>query len=178
MNNINISHIKKLISPYELKNELNLTYSNKLFINNSRTIINNILNNSDNRKLIIIGPCSVHNYEECIEYGKHIKEYSSKFKNLFIILRLYFEKPRTIKGWKGYLYDPLLDGSTKIEEGLYKTRKLLLEITNMEIPIATEFLDTISPQYIDDLISWGCIGARTVESQLHRQLASCLSMSI
>ena len=98
--------------------------------------------------------------------------------NLFIVLRLYFEKPRTIKGWKGFLYDPLLDGSNNIQLGLYKTRELLLEITNMGIPIATEFLDTISPQYIDDLISWGCIGARTVESQLHRQLASGLSMPI
>lgn len=178
MNNININSLKKLNTPYELKNELNLTYKNRLVIEKNRLIINNILNNTDNRKIIIIGPCSVHNYEQCLDYAKEIKKYMDKFNNLFIVLRLYFEKPRTIKGWKGFLYDPLLDGSNNIQLGLYKTRELLLEITNMGIPIATEFLDTICPQYIDDLISWGCIGARTVESQLHRQLASGLSMSI
>ena len=102
----------------------------------------------------------------------------NEFPNLYIVIRLYFEKPRTINGWKGFLYDPELDNSNRIDCGLIKTRKLLIEITKMRIPIATEFLDTIIPQYIDDLISWGCIGARTVESQLHRQLASGLSMSI
>ena len=102
----------------------------------------------------------------------------SEFDNLYIVIRIYLEKPRTIAGWKGFLYDPELDESNNIMLGLEKSRKLLIEITKMRIPIATEFLDTIIPQYIDDLISWGCIGARTVESQLHRQLASGLSMSI
>jgi 3-deoxy-7-phosphoheptulonate synthase len=178
MDNINISSIQKLCSPYELKNKLNLSYENKLFIEQSRKNIINILNNKNQKKLIIVGPCSVHNIEECINYAEELKKHINKYNNLYIILRLYFEKPRTIKGWKGYLYDPYLDGTNKIDIGLYNTRKLLLDITTMKIPIATEFLDTISPQYIDDLISWGCIGARTVESQLHRQLASGLSMPI
>ena len=130
------------------------------------------------KKIIIVGPCSIHNYEECLNYAKELKKNINNFSNLYIVIRLYFEKPRTINGWKGFLYDPELNSSNKIDEGLIKTRKLLIEITKMRIPIATEFLDTIIPQYIDDLISWGCIGARTVESQLHRQLASGLSMAI
>jgi len=178
MDNINIGSIKKLCSPYELKNKLSLSYKNKLFIEQSRKNIINILNNKNQKKIIIVGPCSVHNIEECFSYAVELKKHIDKYNNLYIILRLYFEKPRTIKGWKGYLYDPYLDGTNKIDIGLYNTRKLLLDITTIEIPIATEFLDTISPQYIDDLISWGCIGARTVESQLHRQLASGLSMPI
>ena len=179
MNNINISYIEKLDSPYEIKNKLNLTYEDMLFIEKSRKDLEEILiNNNKNKIIIIVGQCSIHNYEECLEYAKFIKESIEKYKNLFIIMRLYFEKPRTIKGWKGYLYDPDLDNTNDIKKGIYNTRKLLLEITKMKIPIATEFLDTIIPQYIDDLITWGCIGARTVESQLHRQLASGLSMAI
>lgn len=178
MNNINVESINKLKSPYKIKNTYNINYDDILFINNSRNIINNILNGSINKKLIIVGPCSIHNYEECLIYAKFIKEYMYEFQNIFIVIRLYFEKPRTIKGWKGFLYDPNLDNSNDISKGLILTRKLLIEITKMRIPIATEFLDTIIPQYIDDLISFGCIGARTVESQLHRQLASGLSMAI
>ena len=178
MNNINVKSINKLKSPYKIKNTYNINYDDILFINNSRNTINNILNGTVNKKLIIVGPCSIHNYEECLIYAKFIKNYMSEFPNIFIVIRLYFEKPRTIKGWKGFLYDPDLDNSNDISKGLLLTRKLLIEITKMKIPIATEFLDTIIPQYIDDLISFGCIGARTVESQLHRQLASGLSMAI
>jgi 3-deoxy-7-phosphoheptulonate synthase len=178
MNNININSIKKLKTPYEIKNEYNICYEDTLFINNSRSIINNILCSKNKKKLIIVGPCSIHNYEECLIYAKELKNRMNEFPNLYIVIRLYFEKPRTINGWKGFLYDPELNGSNKIDNGLIQTRKLLIEITKMRIPIATEFLDTIIPQYIDDLISWGCIGARTVESQLHRQLASGLSMAI
>ena len=181
MNNINISSLEKLNTPYNIKNELNISYDDFIFIQKSRNKINEYLNNTNNinNKLVIfVGPCSVHNYEECIEYAKFIKKSIEKYKNLYIVMRLYFEKPRTTKGWKGYLYDPLLDNSNNIKLGIYNTRKLLIEITKMRIPIATEFLDTIIPQYIDDLITWGCIGARTVESQLHRQLASGLSMFI
>ena len=178
MNNININSIIKLKTPYEIKNEYNISYEDTLFINNSRSIINNILCSKNKKKLIIVGPCSIHNYEECLIYAKELKNKMNEFPNLYIVIRLYFEKPRTINGWKGFLYDPELNGSNKIDNGLIQTRKLLIEITKMRIPIATEFLDTIIPQYIDDLISWGCIGARTVESQLHRQLASGLSMAI
>ena len=184
MNNININSLEKLSSPYDIKNNLNIIYEDSIFIQESRTNINKYLNknnsnnNLDNKLVLFVGPCSIHNYDECIEYAKFIKKSIKKYKNLFIVMRLYFEKPRTIKGWKGYLYDPLLDNSNNIKFGIYNTRKLLIEITKMRIPIATEFLDTIIPQYIDDLITWGCIGARTVESQLHRQLASGLSMFI
>jgi 3-deoxy-7-phosphoheptulonate synthase len=178
MNNINVDSITKLETPYEIKNTYNINYDDILFINNSRTIINNIIIGKNKKKMIIVGPCSIHNYEECIKYAEFIKKCIIDFPNIFIVIRLYFEKPRTVMGWKGYLYDPDLDNSNNIGKGLIETRKLLIEITKMRIPIATEFLDTIIPQYIDDLISFGCIGARTVESQLHRQLASGLSMAI
>lgn len=178
MNNINIESIKKLETPYEIKNNYNINYDDILFINESRNTINNIINGNSNKKIIIVGPCSIHDYHQCITYAKFIQKCISEFSNIFIVIRLYFEKPRTIKGWKGFLYDPDLDNTNDISKGLIMTRKLLIEITKMRIPIATEFLDTIIPQYIDDLISWGCIGARTVESQLHRQLASGLSMAI
>ena len=178
MNNININSIKKLRTPYEIKNEYNIDYEDTLFINNCRSTINNILCGKSKKKIVIVGPCSIHNYTECINYAKELKTKMNDFSNLYIVIRLYFEKPRTINGWKGFLYDPELNSSNKIDNGLIETRKLLIKITQMRIPIATEFLDTIIPQYIDDLISWGCIGARTVESQLHRQLASGLSMGI
>ena len=181
MNNINVKYLEKLITPYDIKNELNITYEDGLFIEKSRNTLNKYLNNSnssDNKLVMFVGPCSVHNYDECLEYAKFIKKSIEKYENLFIVMRLYFEKPRTTKGWKGYLYDPTLDNSNNIKLGIHNTRKLLIEITKMRVPIATEFLDTIIPQYIDDLITWGCIGARTVESQLHRQLASGLSMFI
>jgi len=178
MNNINIESIKKLVTPYELKNELNLKYEDRQFIENSRIEINNIINDKSNKMLVIVGPCSIHKYEECIEYAKKLKDVTEEFVNIYIVIRLYVEKPRTINGWKGFLYDPDLNETNNISKGLEMTRKLLIEITRLKLPIATEFLDTIIPQYIDDLISWGCIGARTVESQLHRQLASGLSISI
>jgi len=178
MNNININSINKLNTPYEIKNSYNINYDDILFINKSRSIINDIISGKNNKKIIIVGPCSIHDYHQCITYAKFIKKCKEEFSNIFIVIRLYFEKPRTVKGWKGFLYDPYLDNTNNISNGLIMTRQLLIEITKMRIPIATEFLDTIIPQYIDDLISWGCIGARTVESQLHRQLASGLSMAI
>tara|TARA_Y100000768_G_scaffold96675_2_gene70419 strand:- start:3488 stop:4519 length:1032 start_codon:yes stop_codon:yes gene_type:complete len=178
MNNINIECLRKLDTPYNIKNKYNVKYDDILFINNTRNTISSILKGQNKKKLVIVGPCSIHDYELCIDYAKRLKDVMSNCENLFIVLRMYFEKPRTIAGWKGYLYDPNLDGSNNIEEGLVLVRKLLLEVTRMRIPIATEFLDTIIPQYIDDLISFGCIGARTTESQLHRQLASGLSMPI
>ena len=176
--NINISKIDELITPCDLKSCHNISHDDELFIASSRNTIINIMNKNINKKIIIVGPCSIHNYKQTLDYAKFLKVIQSKYTNLFIVMRVYFEKPRTVNGWKGFLYDPDLDESNKIDKGLKLTRKILVELTKMRIPIATEFLDTIIPQYIDDIISWGCIGARTSESQLHRQLSSGLSIPI
>jgi 3-deoxy-7-phosphoheptulonate synthase len=179
MQNINIHKIDEITTPEQLKNKFKQTELNFNFIQNSRKTITDILNGKDKRKIVIVGPCSIHDYQLTITYTNFLKTIQTKFeKNIFIVMRMYFEKPRTINGWKGFIYDPFINETNNIEEGLNKTRQLLLEVTNMEIPIGTEFLDTIIPQYIDDLITWGCIGARTTESQLHRQLASGMSMPI
>ena len=176
--NLNIDSIDSIF-PYSIKNDIPVSQELTNKIINWRNITSKIISGEDNRLITIVGPCSIHDPQAAIEYAKYLIKMKDRFKDqLFIVISLYFEKPRTINGWKGFLYDPDLNSSNKIDEGLIKTRKLLIEITKMRIPIATEFLDTIIPQYIDDLISWGCIGARTVESQLHRQLASGLSMPI
>ena len=120
MNNININSIRKLPTPYEIKNNYNISYEDTLFINNCRSTINNILSNKNNKKLIVVGPCSIHNYEDCLEYAKSIKQYMTEFQNIYIVMRVYFEKPRTINGWKGFLYDPELDGSNKIDVELFR----------------------------------------------------------
>ena len=133
MNNINVNSIKKLKTPYEIKNEFNINYEDTLFINNCRSTINNILCGKSKKKIIIVGPCSIHNYEECLNYAKELKKNINNFSNLYIVIRLYFEKPRTINGWKGFLYDPELNSSNKIDEGLIKTRKLLIEIISILI---------------------------------------------
>ncbi|MEM4331066.1 MAG: 3-deoxy-7-phosphoheptulonate synthase, partial [Candidatus Pacearchaeota archaeon] len=146
---------------------------------NYRKTIKNILEKKDKRKLVICGPCSIHNLEEGIIYAKKLKEISEEVKeSLFVIMRTYLEKPRTTVGWKGFLYDPYLDGTNKIIEGIEKGRKFLKEVNEIGLPCAYEFLRTDTPQYLADLISWGAIGARTTESQPHRELASGLSMPI
>jgi 3-deoxy-7-phosphoheptulonate synthase len=168
----------KTISPLPTPKEIieNSELIDKEFINKSRKTIENILSGEDKRLLVVVGPCSIHNYSEALKYAKKLKEI--KTENLFIVMRVYFEKPRTCLGWKGFIYDPYLDDSNKISEGILLARELLIEITKMEIPIGLEFLDTITPQYLADLVSWGAIGARTTESQIHRQLASGLSMPV
>lgn len=180
MSNTRITKLERLPSPNkvaELCGEVNLS-----FVEESRKTIESILNKTDeqNRMLCIVGPCSIHNYEQAIEYAKKLKEFreSANASNFFIVMRVYFEKPRTTVGWKGFIYDPHLDETNDIEYGLINARKLLIELTNMKIPVGVEFLDTITPQYLADLVSWGAIGARTVESQIHRQLASGLSMPV
>ncbi len=173
----NILQTKNIPTPNEIINYFKLTKEDDDFINESRKIIQNILIGEDNRLLVIVGPCSIHDIDQAIEYANYLKT-QQEFNNLFIVMRVYFEKPRSRHGWKGFVYDPNLDESFDIASGLLKARKLLYTITQLRIPIACEFLDTITPQYFADLVSWGAIGARTSESQIHRQLASGLSMPI
>ncbi len=145
----------------------------------SRRQIENILVGKDNRLLAIVGPCSVHDTEAAIDYAKRLSEVQDKYKDeLFIVMRTYFEKPRTVVGWKGLVTDPNLDGSYALEAGLHKARKLLLDINKLGLATATEFLDMVTGQYIADLITWGAIGARTTESQIHREMASALSCPV
>lgn len=171
--------MESLPSYKQLKSSFPVSPSSLSFIEESRQTIRNILQGTDSRKLLIIGPCSIHERASALEFGEKIyslaKEVSSHF---FLIMRVYCEKPRTAQGWKGFLYDPHLDGSHVIHWGLEQTRKLLLELTEMEVPAATEFMDPLTAYYYDDLITWGSIGARTSSSQIHRNLASSLSMPI
>ena len=176
MKNVRISSIDRITTPEQLAEELSISDDLAAFVQKSRETISDILHGRDKRLLIICGPCSIHNVEQAIEYGKRLKEL--RFSNLFIVMRVYFEKPRTTTGWKGLIYDPDLDDSSNIQRGIRLARQTLLELTRLHIPTAVEFLDLVTPQYLADLVSWGAIGARTSESQLHRQLASGLSMPI
>lgn len=148
-------------------------------ITDTRNAIHNIVHQKDKRLLVVMGPCSIHDTAAALEYARKLKATREQYKNeLEIIMRVYFEKPRTTVGWKGLINDPYLDGSFRINEGLRMARELLVQINQMGLPAGSEFLDVISPQYIGDLISWGAIGARTTESQIHRELASGLSAPI
>lgn len=148
-------------------------------ITQTRHNIHNIMNGQDDRLLVVIGPCSIHDPAAALEYAARLKKMRELYKDsLEIVMRVYFEKPRTTVGWKGLINDPYLDGSFRIDEGLRIARQLLIEINRMGLPAGSEFLDVISPQYIADLISWGAIGARTTESQVHRELASGISAPI
>ena len=176
---LRIIETQELSTPDEVRKELFVTEAAANTILNSRKTIENILDEKDDRIFVVIGPCSIHDPIAAMEYAKKLKKISEKVSdNLFIIMRVYFEKPRTTIGWKGLINDPMLDGSFKINEGVRIGRKLLLDIVNLEMPTGTEYLDLISPQYIADIISWGAIGARTTESQCHRELASGLSCPI
>ena len=176
---LRIIETQELSTPEEVRKELPVLDTSAKMIMDSRKIIENILEEKDDRIFIVIGPCSIHDPIAAMDYAKRLKKISSKLsKNLFIIMRVYFEKPRTTIGWKGLINDPMLDGSFKINEGIRIGRKLLLDIVNLNIPTGTEYLDLISPQYIADIISWGAIGARTTESQCHRELASGLSCPV
>ncbi|MFA6179488.1 MAG: 3-deoxy-7-phosphoheptulonate synthase [Candidatus Methylopumilus sp.] len=176
---VRIIEIKELRPPSELLDELEASQATTDNILATRTAIHRILHSSDDRLLVIIGPCSIHDYSAGIEYAKRLAEQRSKFANeLLIVMRVYFEKPRTTVGWKGLINDPHLDGSFKINEGLELARRFLLEVNELGMPAGTEFLDTITPQYTADLVSWGAIGARTTESQVHRELASGLSCPV
>ena len=179
INDVNIEYISKLTIPQELREKYKLDKNLQKFIHESRQTIQNILTGKDKRLLCIVGPCSIHNYNQALEYAHSLKQMKIKYKkSLFIVMRTYFEKPRTTVGWKGLINDPHLDGSYDINTGLRMARSLLLNLAREGMPTATELLDPVVPQYIADLISWTAIGARTTESQTHREMASGLSMPI
>jgi 3-deoxy-7-phosphoheptulonate synthase len=169
--------IMQLPSPKELKAKLPLSQETSYFISQSRNTIRNILSGKDSRLAIIAGPCSIHDKTSALEYADLFKKLAEKVKNsCYLVMRAYVEKPRTTTGWKGYLYDPYLDGSHDFNEGLFLARELLLELAELKIPAATEFVDTLATPFIEDLISWGFVGARTSASQPHRHIASYLSL--
>ncbi|KAJ3484260.1 hypothetical protein NLI96_g5761 [Meripilus lineatus] len=168
---------RPLIPPQILQEDLPLTLSAAQTVIEGRRSTENILRSNDDRLLVVVGPCSVHNIESALEYAQKLRAYAETAKeDLFIIMRVYFEKPRTTVGWKGLINDPSMNGSFQINKGLRLARTLLLDVTKMGLPAGCEFLDTITPQYTADLVSWGAIGARTTESQVHRELTSALSM--
>ena len=177
--NTRIDCFEKIVRPNDLIDALPITSDIRNLVLKTRQDISNILEGRDDRQIFIIGPCSIHNIEEAMEYAVELKKISDKVSDkIIIIMRVYFEKPRTTIGWKGLINDPDLDGTYNVNKGLILARKLLLFINSIGLPCGYEILDTITPQYICDLISWGAIGARTTESQVHRQLVSGLSMPV
>jgi len=167
-----------LVQPALLRHEVQLTPTSQKTVAAGRYVAARIISGHDDRLLVVVGPCSIHSPSQAIDYAKLLKAKMEELPNLQIVMRAYFEKPRTTVGWKGLINDPEIDGSFKINKGLRIARKLLCDLTDMGIPVGSELLDTISPQYIADLTSWGAIGARTTESQLHRELASGVSFPI
>jgi len=176
---LRIQDMHEVIAPEEIHKQFLSTENAQKTVSETRQAIHKILTGEDDRLIIIIGPCSIHDVKAAKEYASLIKTAREKLeKDLLIIMRVYFEKPRTTVGWKGLINDPGLDGSFEINKGLGIARDLLVSVNDMGVPTATEFLDLISPQYVADLISWGAIGARTTESQVHRELASGLSCPV
>lgn len=176
---LRIKAMKELLSPEALLAEYPITETASETVFNARRGIQDILSGKDDRLFVITGPCSIHDPKAALEYAEKLSGHMEALKDeLLIIMRVYFEKPRTTVGWKGLINDPHLDDSFQINEGLRKARSLLLELANKGVPAGTEYLDLISPQYVADLIAWGAIGARTTESQCHRELASGLSCPV
>src|SRR3982750_4694922 len=176
---VRIEQGDELLAPMQVMRELPATDRSEATTFAGRKAIHDILRGADDRLLVVVGPCSIHDYAAAIDYAKRLAAERERLKHdLAIVMRVYFEKPRTTVGWKGFINDPRLDETFDINEGIRLARKLLLEINDLGVPCGTEFLDLISPQYIADLISWGAIGARTTESQSHRQLASGLSCPV
>ena len=177
--NLHVKESIRLIAPRELKAQLPMTEASNTTVVSGRNAISAILKQTDPRLLVVVGPCSIHDPKGALEYASKLNRLREELADQFcIVMRVYFEKPRTTVGWKGMIYDPHLNGSDDIQAGLKEARKLLLQITGMGLPAATEFLDPVVPQYIADLVSWAAIGARTTESQTHRQMASGLSMPV
>jgi len=176
---VRIREIKELAPPAHLMREFAATPEVSRLVYETRVAVRDILHGQDDRVFVVVGPCSVHDVQAAFEYASRLKPVRARTRDaLEIIMRVYFEKPRTTVGWKGLINDPDLDGSFRINKGLRLARKLLLDVNELGVPAATEYLDTISPQYVADLISWGAIGARTTESQVHRELASGLSCPV
>ncbi|MEA1911064.1 MAG: 3-deoxy-7-phosphoheptulonate synthase [Spirochaetota bacterium] len=179
IDDLHIKQIAPLISPQELKKEFTADNSNYNFIIESRKTITKILQRRDDRLLAIVGPCSIHDAAAGLEYAEKLKELSKQIDDeIYPVMRVYFEKPRTTIGWRGLIMDPDMDDSYDIHKGLHLSREFLLKIAKMELPTGTEMLDPIIPQYISDLISWAAVGARTSESQTHRSLASGMSIPV
>lgn len=176
---LRISAVRPLVVPALLQEKLHVPDSALALVGRTRAAIADILHGRDDRLLVVVGPCSIHDHEQAMEYGQRLKPVSDELGDeLLLVMRAYFEKPRTTVGWKGFINDPHLDGTFAINEGLEHARRLLVQLASLGLPTGTEFLDLLSPQYISDLVSWGAIGARTTESQSHRQLASGLSCPV
>ena len=176
---VRIREIKELVPPAHVFREYPLSNRAAQTTYAARQAIHRVLHGADDRLLVVIGPCSIHDYDLAMDYAKKLAKEAERFaEDLIVVMRVYFEKPRTTVGWKGLINDPRLDNTFRINEGLRLARRLLLEINELDLPYATEFLDTITPQYTADLIAWGAIGARTTESQVHRELASGLSCPV
>lgn len=179
VDDLNVVSQDILISPANLKAELPLTDKASDTVKAGREAVRQILDRNDSRLIVVVGPCSIHDTKAAMDYANRLKDLAEQVKDeLLIVMRVYFEKPRTTTGWKGLINDPYLNDSFKIEDGLHVGRKLLLDIAELGLPTATEALDPISPQYLQDLISWSAIGARTTESQTHREMASGLSSAV
>lgn len=179
IDDVRIKEIKELVPPAHVLREFPATPASAETTFLARQAIHRILYGADDRLLVVVGPCSIHDPEAALEYARRLKEQADRLRGeLLVVMRVYFEKPRTTVGWKGLINDPYLDDSYRINDGIRLARRLLWEITEMGLPAGTEFLDMITPQYIADLIAWGAIGARTTESQVHRELASGLSCPV
>ena len=179
VHNINVASQNVLVTPQQLDQALPMSEQIKAVVNDSRQAIWDILDRKDPRLFVVVGPCSIHDTTAAMDYARRLKALADEVQDtLLIVMRVYFEKPRTTVGWKGLINDPYLNDSFKIEDGLRIGRKLLLDILELGLPTSTEALDPISPQYLQDLISWNAIGARTTESQTHREMASGLSAAV
>nr|WP_217344051.1 3-deoxy-7-phosphoheptulonate synthase AroG [Noviherbaspirillum sp. L7-7A]MBV0878156.1 3-deoxy-7-phosphoheptulonate synthase AroG [Noviherbaspirillum sp. L7-7A] len=176
---LRIRELKELLPPSHLIREFACSDKAATVVAESRNALHRILHGQDDRMMVVVGPCSIHDTDAAMEYAHRLAAERERFKgDLEIVMRVYFEKPRTTVGWKGLINDPYMDNSFRINDGLRMARELLLNINELGLPAGTEFLDMISPQYVADLISWGAIGARTTESQVHRELASGLSCPV
>lgn len=176
---LRIRELKELVPPSHLIREFACTNKASTTVANARTALHRILHGQDDRLMVVIGPCSIHDGKAALEYAQRLAQERARFEDeLEIVMRVYFEKPRTTVGWKGLINDPYMDNSFRINDGLRIARELLVNINELGLPAGTEYLDVISPQYFADLISWGAIGARTTESQVHRELASGLSCPV
>ncbi len=179
IHNLNVVSQEVLITPDRLKEKVPLTANAEKTVYEGRQVIQQILDREDPRLFVVIGPCSIHDVDAALDYAKRLKALADKVGDvLYLVMRVYFEKPRTTVGWKGLINDPHMDDTFQIEEGLHLGRKLLVDLSELGLPLATEALDPISPQYMQDCIAWSAIGARTTESQTHREMSSGLSCPV